>query len=292
MLKILLIAGHGAGDSGGLGNGFKEADKTRELVGLVAPKLRLYATVDVRDTKRNAFVDAQKGLFSAKGYDYVLEIHFNAFNGQAHGSECYVTSAEKGITVEQEIMKGMSKFFQLRDNDSIFDGVKRTNFLVIQTAKNQGVSGALLETCFIDNANDMNIYEANKNKIADAIVNGIAVGFGLKKGTTAPQEQKPAPNPTINITQVAKDVIAGKYGNGESRKANLKKAGYDYNVIQNEVNRLLGATPVAPAKKSNDTIANEVINGLWGNGNDRKNRLIKAGYNYNTIQAIVNKKLL
>lgn len=288
-MKILLIAGHGAGDVGAVGNGFKEADKTREFVGILAPKLRSYATVDVRDTKRNAFVDAQKGLFSAKGYDYVLELHFNAFNGQAHGSECYVTSAEKGITVEQAIMKGVSKFFQLRDNDSIFDGVKRTNFLVIQTAKNQGVSGALLEMCFIDNASDMKIYEANKNKIADAIVDGIAVGFGLKKGTTAPQTQKPAPKPMTNIVQVAKDVIAGKYGDGEARKVNLKKAGYDYNKVQAEVNRLMGVS--VPSRKSNDTIANEVINGLWGVGNDRKNRLTKAGYNYNTIQAIVNKKL-
>lgn len=46
-----------------------------------------------------------------------------------------------------------------------------------------------------------------------------------------------------------------------------------------------------PTKKSNEEIANEVISGLWGNGEDRKNRLTNAGYNYNEVQAIVNQKL-
>lgn len=44
-------------------------------------------------------------------------------------------------------------------------------------------------------------------------------------------------------------------------------------------------------KKSNEEIANEVINGKWGNGNDRKGLLINSGYDYNVIQKIVNKKL-
>ena len=45
------------------------------------------------------------------------------------------------------------------------------------------------------------------------------------------------------------------------------------------------------AKKSNDEIADEVIRGEWGNGNDRKNRLQSAGYDYNAIQSLVNQKL-
>ena len=40
--------------------------------------------------------------------------------------------------------------------------------------------------------------------------------------------------------------------------------------------------------KSIDVIAQEVINGLWGNGKERKDRLTKAGYNYSTIQKRVN----
>lgn len=52
------------------------------------------------------------------------------------------------------------------------------------------------------------------------------------------------------------------------------------------------ATPQPSAgKKSNDEVANEVIKGLWGNGNERKARLEAAGYNYTTIQNLVNSKL-
>lgn len=47
----------------------------------------------------------------------------------------------------------------------------------------------------------------------------------------------------------------------------------------------------APAKKSNEEIALEVRRGDWGNGEDRKARLAAAGYDYGTIQAIVNGSL-
>jgi len=48
------------------------------------------------------------------------------------------------------------------------------------------------------------------------------------------------------------------------------------------------STPVQPSKKSVDEIAKEVIEGKWGNGQDRKDRLTKAGYNYSEVQKKVN----
>ncbi len=45
---------------------------------------------------------------------------------------------------------------------------------------------------------------------------------------------------------------------------------------------------VYPAKKSIDEIAREVIQGKWGNGADRKNRLTNVGYDYNAVQKRVN----
>ena len=45
---------------------------------------------------------------------------------------------------------------------------------------------------------------------------------------------------------------------------------------------------IYPVKKSVTEIAKEVIQGKWGNGVDRKNRLEKAGYNYNEVQKKVN----
>ena len=46
-----------------------------------------------------------------------------------------------------------------------------------------------------------------------------------------------------------------------------------------------------PSRKSNEEVANEVIAGKWGNGDDRRNRLTQAGYDYNAVQSIVNQKL-
>lgn len=48
-------------------------------------------------------------------------------------------------------------------------------------------------------------------------------------------------------------------------------------------------TTLTPSKKSNDEIAREVIQGKWGNGSTRKKLLTQAGYDYKTIQGIVNK---
>lgn len=43
-----------------------------------------------------------------------------------------------------------------------------------------------------------------------------------------------------------------------------------------------------PTKKTIDELAREVLNGLWGNGEDRQIRLSKAGYNYYAVQDKVN----
>lgn len=51
-----------------------------------------------------------------------------------------------------------------------------------------------------------------------------------------------------------------------------------------------GVVNPEPPKKSNEEIAQEVMDGKWGVGNDRKNRLEDAGYDYNAIQDIVNSK--
>lgn len=45
------------------------------------------------------------------------------------------------------------------------------------------------------------------------------------------------------------------------------------------------------AKKTNNEIADEVIAGKWGAGEERRRRLTEAGYDYNAVQAIVEKKI-
>ena len=93
------------------------------------------------------------------------------------------------------------------------------------------------------------------------------------------------------VSELAQEVLQGKWGNGTDRKKKLTVAGYDYNAVQAEVNKLVKGTTTttAPKKKSNEEIAKEVIQGKWGNGATRKKKLKEAGYDYSAIQKIVNK---
>lgn len=49
-------------------------------------------------------------------------------------------------------------------------------------------------------------------------------------------------------SEVAKDVLNGKFGNGAQRKANLEKAGYNYNEVQTEVEKLVEANRPKPTQ--------------------------------------------
>ena len=80
---------------------------------------------------------------------------------------------------------------------------------------------------------------------------------------------------------------------GHIEGCNGNNAEVDMDIMYRDlIAEINGVKPEPIPQKSNEEIANEVINGLWGNGDDRKRRLEEAGYNYNTIQAIVNEKSL
>ena len=111
----------------------------------------------------------------------------------------------------------------------------------------------------------------------------VTANLSSTASTTTPSTSK-------TTEEVAKEVIAGKWGNGEDRKQRLTAAGYNYSLIQAKVNELMGTSTPVPSK-SIDELAREVIQGKWGNGQDRKNRLTAAGYDYNIIQARVNELL-
>ena len=244
-MNILLISGHGAGDPGAQGCGYKEADLTRELTKLIAADLKGYQKVNVYryPESRNAYKDVSasqlnnvlKQNFPGVKFDYVFEVHFNAFNGKAYGTEIFVTFAEKEISVEQEVMKNMKKYFTLRDDQSPKDGVKRSNFLVIHTFKNKGVSSALLETCFIDNKEDMKTYNANKKKISADIAAGIAAGFGLKKAAAAATVKKEVK--AGSKVKVAPDAVIGGLAANRGTAASSYLKSKTWHVVKIQKNK-------------------------------------------------------
>ena len=109
---------------------------------------------------------------------------------------------------------------------------------------------------------------------------------GLVNELASGKSKPVAPRKSVNT--VAKEVLNGKWGNGNDRKARLTKAGYNYSEVQKAVNNLANGGRKSNLKSIN-TIAHEVLQGKWGNGQDRKNRLTKAGYNYSEVQKAVNK---
>lgn len=93
-----------------------------------------------------------------------------------------------------------------------------------------------------------------------------------------------------SVNTLAKEVLAGKWGNGADRKSRLTKAGYDYNKVQSAVNKLVKASQLSSEKVIN-AVAHEVIAGRWGNGQERIDRLKAAGYDVDVIQKRVNEIL-
>ena len=122
-------------------------------------------------------------------------------------------------------------------------------------------------------------------------------------------------NTSNSSRSIAQNVIEGEFGNGEERVKRLTEAGYDATEVQEEVNRMMSEeggesnedTNTETTKQNSDcrilcgigesqlyrdndieTIAAEVIQGDWGNGEERRERLERAGYDYDAVQAKVN----
>lgn len=74
-------------------------------------------------------------------------------------------------------------------------------------------------------------------------------GYICPKYDNAAPAQVTESKATKTVTEIAKEVLAGGWGNGDARKSALTAAGYDYVAVQAEVNRLSGGKAKAPAAK-------------------------------------------
>ena len=91
------------------------------------------------------------------------------------------------------------------------------------------------------------------------------------------------PAPTKSVDELAREVIAGKYGNGEDRK---KALGSRYAEVQARVNEILAGNKPAPTPTVDIlTLVKKTIRGDFGNGDARRKAL---GSNYAEVQRQVN----
>lgn len=88
-----------------------------------------------------------------------------------------------------------------------------------------------------------------------------------------------------DYVQYAERLKADGYATSSTYVNTLCSVVRKYDLTKYDVGEV-NSTPVV--KKSNETIAKEVIAGKWGNGQERKNKLTQAGYDYKKIQTIVN----
>lgn len=125
-------------------------------------------------------------------------------------------------------------------------------------------------------------------------------------------------SPTMFDKTLIEEIIRGEWGNGDERANRLLNAGYNPVKVQTAVNRFLVGedwensnlengnnewkeesekisdyteTSLLANNQNIDSIAAEVIQGDWGNGEERKERLKLAGYDYDEVQARVNELL-
>lgn len=217
-MKILIIAGHGAGDSGACGCGYREADLTRKAASILEGKLDAYDCKVTRyPSARNAYEDNKRGCMqdSFSKYGLVIEIHFNSYNGDAHGCEVLYRPARM-----RDLAAKVSK--AIAEEGFFNRGAKqRTDLMNMNTCYRSGVPYILIETCFIDNKADMARYAKELYEVWDNVAEAICKYYGIEKLASA---GKPVET-TKTSTSKKKPVKSTKKGYTEAFPS-LPKKGY------------------------------------------------------------------
>ncbi len=118
-------------------------------------------------------------------------------------------------------------------------------------------------------------YNWNQNEL-DALVS-FCYNIGSIKQLTADGTRSKA---VVASKMLQYNKAGGRVYNGLTRRRKAERALFLTKAAQEK-------KPVK--KKSNETIAKEVLAGKWGSGKERKKKLKAAGYNYAVVQKIVNK---
>jgi N-acetylmuramoyl-L-alanine amidase len=184
MRKVFISAGHSnkAGrDRGASGNGFIEGDLTVEYRNLLTSALKRKGITPITDADDSVLSQTLNFFRNKTTRDcIVIDIHWNAAGSQATGTETLIPS--ENTEFERLLAKAMSDDISrilgipLRGNHRGLRGVKT------EAESHHGRLGwmrltgenILLEICFISNKNDMDKYQANKEKLAEAHAETIA----------------------------------------------------------------------------------------------------------------------
>lgn len=120
---------------------------------------------------------------------------------------------------------------------------------------------------------------SNAVKKRTIMINGRFIrGFICPKYTGNGAELPPTQSGGKDIKTVAREVIAGQWGNGDARKKNLEAAGYNYKEVQDAVNQILNGSavqPSTPTQPQEQPTSKKVIAGAYA---DKFNKSLAGTY--------------
>lgn len=189
--------------------------------------------------------------------DLHLPIHTNGFDGKVAGLRIMI--AKKGGEAEKIAKAIMATLAPITPGAS--DGISTPTG--IYEIKNSNAICVYIEVGFHDNPEEAQWIIDHTNEIAIAIADGLCNHYGVKyteteKPTTEKVETPVAPAPQKSIDELAREVLAGKHGNGAERKKSL---GSLYDEVQKRVNELLNVKATTPAKRVYVVVKGDT---LWG----------------------------
>lgn len=222
MAKLYIIAGHGAGDPGAVGNGYQEAERVRAL----AWKIKELGgdQVEVLDTNRDWFRDGGINRLDLPKGAELLELHMDSATASARGGHVIINGNYAADDYDKRLAQNIAQVFPGRSNTI----VARTDLANPQRAAARGISYRLLEVCFITNSQDMQKFNSDLDGVAKAILNAFDIPIKSSElkmelypsnGTNA-QKFKPIKNSDGTYTLVnisfdkALDVYDNKTENG------------------------------------------------------------------------------
>lgn len=210
-VTICLDPGHGGNDSGAIGvNNVYEKNLTLKIAQYCKQELEKYNchVVMTRTGDTNPSLEDRANFAKSQGAQYLISIHLNsAAGGGAVGAEVYYPNthwrpdiSQNGKNVAQAIQSQLVSLglydrgikFRTIDTNIYPDPFRYDDssvadyYGIIRNAKYNGLTGLIIEHCFINNASDYNNYlnsDAKLQKLGVADANGIVSALGLTKAS-------------------------------------------------------------------------------------------------------------
>lgn len=169
---ILISAGHGGGDSGAVGHGYKEAELALALRDRVAGILRAKGYEVLEDGADGVNDPLKKAIALAKQATVSAEIHFNASaNPSATGVE--VLAKPKHRLLARRISQAIAQSLNLRTRGTD-GGYKADNSGQHHRLGFCEAGGVIIEVCFISNKEDLTRFLMSREQVAQGIADALA----------------------------------------------------------------------------------------------------------------------